>query len=107
MIYIVIIFFGMYLQAGIDVNASIIPANIYYQTLRPKFGCILIVIHVTFVNEFASIIGCASSIVSVTSLGITADLIGDHTKHGAFVYGMMSFGDKISNGVAVMIIQYL
>ncbi|XP_065212684.1 major facilitator superfamily domain-containing protein 12-like [Planococcus citri] len=51
--------------------------------------------------------GCASSIVSVTSLGITADLIGDHTKHGAFVYGMMSFGDKISNGVAVMIIQYL
>lgn len=52
-------------------------------------------------------LGCASSIVSVTSLGITADLIGDHTKHGAFVYGMMSFADKISNGVAVMVIQYM
>lgn len=51
--------------------------------------------------------GCASSIMLVTSLGITADLIGADTNNGAFVYGLMSFSDKISNGVAVMLIQYL
>lgn len=53
------------------------------------------------------ILGIASSIVLVTSLGITADLIGDKTGSGAFVYGLMSFGDKLVNGVAVVVIQYL
>lgn len=43
----------------------------------------------------------------VTSLGLTADYIGQHTESGAFVYGAMSFTDKLSNGVAVMLIQYL
>lgn len=43
----------------------------------------------------------------VTSLGITADLIGRNTENGAFVYGVMSFMDKLSNGFAVMLIQYL
>lgn len=43
----------------------------------------------------------------VTSQGIVADLIGEHTTHGAFVYGLMSFADKLSNGIAVMIIQHL
>jgi len=41
----------------------------------------------------------------VTSLGITADLIGLNTESGAFVYGAMSFIDKLSNGVAVTLIQ--
>lgn len=43
----------------------------------------------------------------VTTLGITADLIGPDTDTGAFVYGSMSFADKITNGVAVMLIQQL
>lgn len=55
----------------------------------------------------AAVIGCAGSIVLVTSLGITADLIGDKTGNGAFVYGLMSFTDKLSNGVAVVVIQEL
>lgn len=42
----------------------------------------------------------------VTSLGVTADLIGPNTESGAFVYGAMSFTDKLSNGVVVMAIQY-
>lgn len=53
----------------------------------------------------AIIIGIAGSIVLVTSLGITADLIGDKTGSGAFVYGIMSFTDKLANGIAVVAIQ--
>lgn len=43
----------------------------------------------------------------VTSLGITADFIGQNVDNGAFVYGIMSFTDKLCNGLAVMLIQYL
>lgn len=52
-------------------------------------------------------LGSAGSIILVTSLGITADLIGDKTGSGAFVYGVMSFCDKLSNGIAVIVIQNL
>jgi hypothetical protein len=51
--------------------------------------------------------GAGSSVMLVTSLGITADLIGLNTESGAFVYGAMSFIDKLSNGVAVTVIQTL
>ncbi|XP_066889254.1 major facilitator superfamily domain-containing protein 12 isoform X8 [Kogia breviceps] len=50
-------------------------------------------------------VGCAT--VLVTSLAMTADLIGPHTHSGAFVYGAMSFSDKVANGLAVMAIQSL
>ncbi|KAF5283373.1 hypothetical protein FQA39_LY04749 [Lamprigera yunnana] len=53
----------------------------------------------------AVLFGAGGSITLVTSLGITADLIGDKTGSGAFVYGIMSFTDKLANGVAVIIIQ--
>lgn len=42
----------------------------------------------------------------VTSLGVTADFIGQNTESG-FVYGFMSFCDKLSNGLVVMAIQYM
>ncbi|GLH01280.1 Uncharacterized protein GBIM_07456 [Gryllus bimaculatus] len=51
--------------------------------------------------------GASGSVMLVTSLGITADFIGPNTDNGAFVYGAMSFSDKLSNGVGVTIIQYL
>lgn len=51
--------------------------------------------------------GAGSSVMLVTSLGITADLIGPNIESGAFVYGTMSFMDKLSNGVAVTVIQDL
>jgi hypothetical protein len=53
----------------------------------------------------ATLLGAGSSVMLVTSLGITADLIGLNTESGAFVYGAMSFVDKLSNGVAVTLIQ--
>ncbi|CAL4144198.1 unnamed protein product, partial [Meganyctiphanes norvegica] len=50
-------------------------------------------------------IGSGGSTMLVTSLSITADLIGPNVESGAFVYGAMSFTDKLSNGMVVMFIQ--
>ncbi|XP_077129945.1 major facilitator superfamily domain-containing protein 12 [Ranitomeya variabilis] len=55
----------------------------------------------------AVILGSGSATILVTSLAMTADLIGPHSHSGAFVYGAMSFTDKVANGVAVVIIQSL
>ncbi|XP_068605229.1 major facilitator superfamily domain-containing protein 12-like [Brachionichthys hirsutus] len=53
------------------------------------------------------LLGAGSATVTIMSLAMTAELIGDQTQSGAFVYGAMSFTDKMANGVAVMIIQVL
>jgi len=67
-----------------------------------QFHCVF------FLNEcYIYISGAGSSVMLVTSLGITADLIGLNTESGAFVYGAMSFVDKLSSGVAVTLIQTL
>ncbi|CAI5799111.1 Hypothetical predicted protein [Podarcis lilfordi] len=55
----------------------------------------------------AVLLGTGSATILVTSLSMTADLIGSNTHSGAFVYGAMSFTDKVANGVGVMIIQNL
>ncbi|KAM3865912.1 major facilitator superfamily domain-containing protein 12-like [Diretmus argenteus] len=55
----------------------------------------------------AVLLGVGSATILVMSLSMTADLIADQTQSGAFVYGAMSFTDKVANGAAVMIIQAL
>lgn len=55
----------------------------------------------------AVLLGVGSATILVTSLSMTAELIADQTQSGAFVYGAMSFTDKLANGAAVMIIQAL
>ncbi|XP_046912468.2 major facilitator superfamily domain-containing protein 12 [Dermatophagoides farinae] len=52
------------------------------------------------------IIGASNSIMLITSLGITNDLIGKNTASGSFVFGAMSFVDKVSNGIAVWVIEH-
>ncbi|XP_043484159.1 major facilitator superfamily domain-containing protein 12-like [Leptopilina heterotoma] len=52
-------------------------------------------------------LGSAGSFMLVTSLGITADYIGEKAEGGAFIYGLMSFTDKLSNGLVVIVIQFL
>ena len=54
----------------------------------------------------AALFGSAGSALLITSLGITAKLIGPNVESSAFVYGAMSFTDKVSNGLAVMVIQH-
>jgi len=55
----------------------------------------------------ASLFGAGGSTMLITSLAVTADLIGGQVESGAFVYGAMSFTDKFANGISVYIIQYL
>ncbi|XP_011371008.2 major facilitator superfamily domain-containing protein 12 [Pteropus vampyrus] len=59
------------------------------------------------VYTVAVLLGMGCATILVTSLAMTADLIGPHTHSGAFVYGAMSFSDKVANGLAVMAIQGL
>lgn len=49
--------------------------------------------------------GIGGSTMLVTSLAMCADLIKQNTESGAFVYGAMSFTDKLSNGAAIALIQ--
>ncbi|KAL2090013.1 hypothetical protein ACEWY4_014701 [Coilia grayii] len=55
----------------------------------------------------AVILGSGSAIILVMSLSLTSKLIGDQTQSGAFVFGAMSLSDKVSNGLAMMLIQFL
>ncbi|XP_043197382.1 major facilitator superfamily domain-containing protein 12-like isoform X3 [Amphibalanus amphitrite] len=52
----------------------------------------------------AVLLGMGGSIMLVTTLAATSDIIGTSVK-GAFVYGALSFCDKLSNGAVVEIIQ--
>ena len=53
----------------------------------------------------SSFLGIGGAAILVTALSMTSDLIGSNTGTGAFVYGAMSFTDKLSNGVAIQVIQ--
>ncbi|XP_078315896.1 major facilitator superfamily domain-containing protein 12-like [Crassostrea virginica] len=53
------------------------------------------------------LLGLGGSTMLVTSLAMTSDLIANNVESGAFVYGAMSFTDKLSNGIAVVLIQHM
>ena len=53
----------------------------------------------------SSFLGIGGAAILITALSMTSDLIGSNTGTGAFVYGAMSFTDKLSNGVAIQAIQ--
>lgn len=53
----------------------------------------------------AILLGTGGSTLLVTALTMLADLIGENVETGAFVYGAMSFTDKLSNGITVQLIQ--
>ena len=46
----------------------------------------------------AILIGSGGAGMLITSLSLTAELIGKNKESGAFVYGAFSLIDKISNG---------
>jgi len=49
--------------------------------------------------------GACSSALLITSLGMTADLIGEETSSSALVFGLMSLTDKVANGLGIVLIQ--
>lgn len=55
----------------------------------------------------AVLVGAGGATILVTSLSMVADLIGNVTDSSAFVYGLMSFTDKLSSGIVIQIIQLL
>lgn len=60
---------------------------------------------VYLIYEVAVLIGFGGAVMLVTSLTLTADLIGATTEASAFVYGVMSFTDKLACGIAIALIQ--
>lgn len=58
-----------------------------------------------FVYVAAFLLGFGNATIMVTSVSMEADLVGDNVESGAFVYGFLSFTDKLSNGIAVIVIQ--
>lgn len=73
------------------------------------FWCIFVfepVIRIEVTLIFACVfLGIGTSTTNICSFSLTSDLIGLNTECGAFVYGIMSFADKVANGVAIAIIQ--
>uniref|UniRef100_A0A5S6Q7I0 Major facilitator superfamily (MFS) profile domain-containing protein n=1 Tax=Trichuris muris TaxID=70415 RepID=A0A5S6Q7I0_TRIMR len=53
----------------------------------------------------AVLLGISAAILIINALAMTADLINKRTESGAFVFGAMSFFDKMLTGVGVQIIQ--
>ncbi|GCB78847.1 hypothetical protein scyTo_0016881 [Scyliorhinus torazame] len=93
------------------------PVNRYFgRNMTYFFGLVIILAFAYWVWFFhieksifgaAVLLGMGSTTILVTSLAMTADLIGENTQSGAFVYGSMSFTDKVANGLGVIIIQSL
>jgi hypothetical protein len=62
---------------------------------------------INFIYMAGILTGVGGTTLLVTSLSMVADLIGDKCRNSAFVYGAMSFTDKLSSGIAIQIIQLL
>ncbi|KAL0279182.1 UNVERIFIED_CONTAM: hypothetical protein PYX00_000792 [Menopon gallinae] len=55
----------------------------------------------------AVLFGVGNSVTMVSSLCLTANFIGEKTEQAAFVYSVVTFADKLLNGIVVMIIEQL
>lgn len=55
----------------------------------------------------AIMFGLGNAIVMVQSVNMESDLIGEKVNTGAFVYGALSFTDKMSNGLVILLIQIM
>jgi Na+/melibiose symporter-like transporter len=58
-----------------------------------------------FVYASTVIFGVGTSIVMVTGVSFVNDLVGDNVDSSAFVYGCMSFTDKLGSGLLIILIQ--
>ena len=51
------------------------------------------------------LLGIGTSTTNICSFSLTSDLIGLNTECCSFVYGIMSFCDKLANGIVIALIQ--
>eukprot|EP01138_Halocafeteria_seosinensis_P013812 gb/GECG01014104.1/.p1 GENE.gb/GECG01014104.1/~~gb/GECG01014104.1/.p1 ORF type:complete len:651 (+),score=65.40 gb/GECG01014104.1/:1-1953(+) len=54
----------------------------------------------------AILLGLGNATIMVTTVSLEADFVGSDTESGAFVYGAMSFTDKLSNGIVILAVQF-
>eukprot|EP00667_Euglena_gracilis_P007843 EG_transcript_7932 len=78
-------------------------------TLGIGGGCLLTYLAdrwtVRFIYAGSSVTGIGCGMVMVISLAIVADLVSTQKRTAAWVYGLMSFADKLSGGLVLLIIQ--
>ncbi len=55
----------------------------------------------------AFLMGTGSSVTMISSLCITADMIGRHADQSGFIYSAVTFADKLITGVVVVVIEAL
>ncbi|VDN44379.1 unnamed protein product [Gongylonema pulchrum] len=57
------------------------------------------------VYVIAVLLGAAQAVLLIASLSAVAELINRDTESGAFVYGILSSMDKLSNGLGLQAIE--
>lgn len=76
-------------------------------------GCLLVAMAASpnstayLLYAIAMLFGAGSSITMISSLCITADMIGRHADQSGFIYSAVTFADKLITGIAVIIIESL
>lgn len=55
----------------------------------------------------AVLFGAGSSVTMISSLCITADMIGRHADQSGFIYSAVTFADKLITGIVVIVIEAL
>jgi hypothetical protein len=55
----------------------------------------------------AILLGAGNSITQISSLCITADLIGDKSQHGGLIYSIVTVCDKLFSGIIIFVISKL
>lgn len=76
-------------------------------------GCVLVAMTVSATSStlrlylIAMLFGAGSSVTMISSLCITADMIGRHADQSGFIYSAVTFADKLITGIAVIIIESL
>lgn len=76
-------------------------------------GCVLVSVAASpgsatyLLYAIAMLFGAGSSITMISSLCITADMIGRHADQSGFIYSAVTFADKLITGIAVIVIESL
>lgn len=72
-------------------------------------GCVLIQtirnIAIYELYVIAIVLGAGSAITMVVSLTLTADLVGNNTQYGGFIYSTVTFADKLITGVVIVVVE--
>lgn len=54
----------------------------------------------------ATLFGVGGTLMLISSLALTSDMIGNNTRSSAFVFGAIGLLDKVINGLVVVLVQH-